>query len=1126
MKTTNETTDVSARVRARLVMQFKTRYGALLAIAIAAFVSLSSHAQQAVTLTCVASNLFVAPNDLTFHTNAFSIRTTNGLDQVNLNVGNVPPGVTVTLSSNAVTPISDTINYVSNIFATIVVGSVTPGDYTLTIEAYGGTFTQRTNTLTLHVNNNLSVWAAADPTNSTAWSTAANWGPAAAPVAGSDVKFENEVGSPATNFVDASITLGSLSFVPFRAGLNRTTVIAPGATLAVTNGFLFIPDSEPAANRNSALFVIGTNGASLVVSNRNFSVNSFNGGGAGTTLNMGALDNFRADVTRFSLGDVTLASQQGAYGGQNMGTLTMAKTNIIRASFSGDYSGFEMTNAITFLDNGDPFNNGTASTINLGSSNALFADSIRLSGSRVGNAANTVRLPNTGGATNVAYLRNTDGGRVSLVAVALDDGIANQTANSQGLLDFRNGTVDLQAETMILGQYRSNSAPAGASARGVFSMQNGSVDVNNLFLGYQMYPSEAFCRGTLNITSNGTFVVNNVFEMGYTTGGTNTATGASSSFGQINISSNGVLRVKGINIGGPANVSVQNRITMTTGSTIVLTNTIGSDTAKADQLNMTASSLTLHVSDANTKIFVNAITTTGSGNIINIASISGVGADYPITIPIITYASGTPAFSIGSAPAGFFPDLQIGSGVVNLIIKTNQGRVLTWRGNVSGDWDTTTANWITAGNVATTFQNGDYVKFDDSLTNTPSTNVNIIGTLSVGQFGNTPGITVSNITKHYKFQGGGTLSGSAALLKAGAGSLTIDTGVTSDSINRVNGGSLLGSGNIAATTLEAGTTFNFSGNLNGSLVSSNATATVLSGGLINGPVSIQMGAITNLGTITGTITFGNGTYLSNNGTINATVPWTITTNSVLVNNGIISQTGPSGGNAGLNVGPSGTLMGVGTINLGGGTTPADGRVILAGGGTLIIGNSDNQIASVTFDTRLDMNPGCTNIIDVIDPAITNNDVLNIGSSGEIQWGDNNTGGGVRIVNLGSPFSLATVVYPVNWVNGINTPRGNARRPIVTPPPGTGLSWDTTQVVTNGFLMVAGQPTLANSFTTTNITFSWPNANIGWRLEIQTNSLSVGISTNWENVSGSANTNFVIQPIYTTNPAVFFRLSYP
>ena len=74
-----------------------------------------------------------------------------------------------------------------------------------------------------------------------------------------------------------------------------------------------------------------------------------------------------------------------------------------------------------------------------------------------------------------------------------------------------------------------------------------------------------------------------------------------------------------------------------------------------------------------------------------------------------------------------------------------------------------------------------------------------------------------------------------------------------------------------------------------------------------------------------------------------------------------------------------------------------------------------------------------------------------------------------------------------------------------------------------------------SLNATNINFqisgsqvqlSWPQDHFGWRLEMQTNSLSTGLGTNWVTVPNSTNmlgTNFIIDP---EDGSTFFRLVYP
>lgn len=97
--------------------------------------------------------------------------------------------------------------------------------------------------------------------------------------------------------------------------------------------------------------------------------------------------------------------------------------------------------------------------------------------------------------------------------------------------------------------------------------------------------------------------------------------------------------------------------------------------------------------------------------------------------------------------------------------------------------------------MPTAFQNGDFVRCDDTLTVPSSTNVTIVGTISVGQFGG-PGVVVSNITRHYRCSPdsayGGTQAGTATVLKEGPASLTLESGLNINNVIRVSGGLLAG----------------------------------------------------------------------------------------------------------------------------------------------------------------------------------------------------------------------------------------------------------------------------------------------------------------------------------------------
>ena len=101
--------------------------------------------------------------------------------------------------------------------------------------------------------------------------------------------------------------------------------------------------------------------------------------------------------------------------------------------------------------------------------------------------------------------------------------------------------------------------------------------------------------------------------------------------------------------------------------------------------------------------------------------------------------------------------------------------------------------------------------------------------------------------------------------------------------------------------------------------------------------------------------------------------------------------------------------------------------------------------------------------------------------------------------------------------------------ISLPALGPGLTWNWTPG--NGTLSViqsiATNPTnLTAVVNGSHLDLSWPADYTGWRLEVQTNSLGVGIATNWSTWPGSAATNAVSVPIDPANPTVFYRLAYP
>jgi len=90
------------------------------------------------------------------------------------------------------------------------------------------------------------------------------------------------------------------------------------------------------------------------------------------------------------------------------------------------------------------------------------------------------------------------------------------------------------------------------------------------------------------------------------------------------------------------------------------------------------------------------------------------------------------------------------------------------------------------------------------------------------------------------------------------------------------------------------------------------------------------------------------------------------------------------------------------------------------------------------------------------------------------------------------------------------------------------AWNSAGESTNSAQVSARPTSLAPvAINVTNVSgqlgFAWPADHTSWQLQSQTNSLAVGLSTNWVNVTGSAQTNLVAMPVDKANGAAFFRL---
>jgi len=252
----------------------------------------------------------------------------------------------------------------------------------------------------------------------------------------------------------------------------------------------------------------------------------------------------------------------------------------------------------------------------------------------------------------------------------------------------------------------------------------------------------------------------------------------------------------------------------------------------------------------------------------------------------------------------------------------------------------------------------------------------------------------------------------------------------------------------------------------------------------------------------GTLTVSNGTLAFTGSTVNST------SNSVIsiASPGILNVSGAADPNVRIGTGTAvQTLNGDGTIT---------GGLIMGANGRLTPGFS---IANLTVSGNATL------------AGVTTMELTTTGSpaSDRLTAANIAYGGTLVITNIGSLTGSNVFQLFSGALSGSFT--------TVTTPSISGVTFDTTKLNVNGTVTVVAS---AVNTTPTNITvsvaggsmtLSWPADHIGWRLQAQTNALSVGLRmpTNlWFDVTDSAATNQVIMPIAATNGAVFFRMVYP
>lgn len=472
-----------------------------------------------------------------------------------------------------------------------------------------------------------------------------------------------------------------------------------------------------------------------------------------------------------------------------------------------------------------------------------------------------------------------------MMAGAIIGDAVGASVPSYGVVDFTGGKV-----TWLLGQLdlgvAGTSSPYPAAAVGILTFNNGTITVNNVWCGWQQYSANgAPGIGIINIGTNATLQVNNTLWLAVATNNSPVAGTA----GTINVNG-GTLAANIITNGGG-------------NATIALTNA-------TLQLTMTPNNLSYP------QVTITNLVTGGTTNTIAI-EFSAPATGYPFTNRLVSFAG-----PIGGAGYNF--GLEITNTFVAQLVTNSAGdeidlvvvsgptvaRNLTWSGTAgNGNWDVaTTANWL-FNSVATTYNQLDLVRFDDTATGT--TNVNLTTVLTPAS------LTVSNNLLTYVFGGSGYISGTVGLNKQGSGTLVLDE-APSDNYSggvTIGGGTLQVGNNDTGGSLPAATAVNNNGALvfddtgnitvnnnisgSGSLTQEGAGGTLLLSGLstFTGPVLVTNGSVLQVG----------GSYALGNGSNVATIASGSTLDAhgyALTNALIVSGAGVGGNGAIINSGGS------------------------------------------------------------------------------------------------------------------------------------------------------------------------------------------------------------------------------
>jgi fibronectin-binding autotransporter adhesin len=664
------------------------------------------------------------------------------------------------------------------------------------------------------------------------WNVNANWLPATGnPGSADSATFGNlgTAGNATTvnNIVSVNTTVAALSYTNMTSATWHVTQIPAGVTLTVSGATVVGGGTLSGQVTSAALTDAGT-----LALNGNLTVGNNGSAGAdtGTILDLSALTNF---VYVANAGTIALAS-----GNRSAADMKLA-------------AGSNFITVGTLNANVASTSSGAGGTLTLGAGTNII--NVGTISAAIARNSCTIQFPAVGGGLRLRGVNGADTDRANLT-------LANRNQNTSGgansgLLNFNGHPVDIKFGTVTMGQAQAATPTAAQTGLAIINFDTGVIDATTINMAISSANAFNSATGAINIGPNGTLVIG--------AGGVSLANQGAAGISGGSLSASGTILASGSIVkttsAGSGSVTLTNG-TLTLNSSA---NTVGTPAIPIDNFIITNATINLAVGATGTNIVVSNFALGGATNKLVFTLLPSIGS-YPSQFPIIKYTTMngaqpdgiTSILGASSLPGTFTGYLSnnVASGVIWLVITSGPlpPESIVWQGNVGPDWDTGTINWTNTTGIATNYNQGDFVAFDDTAATTV---VNVTTTLAPGTFA----VATANT---YTFGGSGKISGSTSLAKSGGGTLIFTNAGVNDFSGGVNIGAgvlQVGDGGTVGSLPASGAIVN-----NGSLVFDRSD-NILAANAISGG-----GTVTNNGagmvTLSGANSYGGATVL-NAGTI-------------------------------------------------------------------------------------------------------------------------------------------------------------------------------------------------------------------------------------------------------------------